>query len=448
MDPGLLPLFPACGTGDVDAAASAECGSAMLELCSGGFGDATNGGVLKSMLLNRASNCSRWMSAVQEVGAVLGGSAGAPGAPALDAAMHAFCLGSASGGGSLTAECACLSFPQRAGAWCSVSHCTLGAQWAFLSLSSDAAAAAAQACPALEFGQQRADTHELDVVQFGNCSPYACWLSDCFKPPSQQLLSSQVLAAQYSGSCPQVCGQFVSSNHVSVSPMPPGAFSFTGDIAGMAACCSNPPDCKTNPPDCAVNGTCWPASVACCPLYPALLAAQYTTWSEPVNARLVIPSFVTNDGDYPALLTLSASSDPLCTVQPPSFSVLSHAVAQFSVVCDQAAVAARYNALNSQSAAQGQQSGSGATLSLAPEFTFTYPDLSSVAAGGPATATWTTGCGIDIGPASGPIYEHVVQLPPWFWLFVVVAAVLGAVLLVWSSRVEHAARALALKLPE
>jgi hypothetical protein len=438
MDPGLLPLFSSCGTGDVDAAASAECGKDMQSLCSGGFGDAAQGGVLTSMLLNRQSNCSRWMSAVQEVGAVLGGGARAPGAPALDAAMRTYCL---EGAGSLTAECACLSFPQRAAAWCSVSRCTLGAQWEFLSLSSDAALE--QACPALEFGQQRPDTHELDVVQFGNCAPYACWLSDCFKPPSQQLLSSQVLAAQYSGSCPQVCGQFVQSNRISISPMPPGAFSFTGDVAGIAACCSNPPDCKTNPVDCAENGTCWPPDQACCPLYPALLASQYATWTEPVNGRFVVPSFVTNDGDFPALLTLSASSVPFCTVQPSSFNVLSHAVAQFNVVCDQAVVAALYSSQSSQT-----QGSSAPKLSLAPEFTFVYPDMSNVGADGPATATWTMGCGIDVGPASGPIYEQDVALPPWFWLFVVVAVVVGVVCLAWSWRVEHVARALALKLPE
>lgn len=413
MDAGLTPLFPECGTNDVNAATSAACGQAMQPLCSAGWGDPANGNTLKSMLLNPQSNCWRWMNAIQESNAVLTDKIIAPGAPFLDAAMNAYCRGDGSAG-SLTAECGCLSFPVRAAKWCSVSHCVLGAPWSMLSLTVEDGVDQAEACPGLEFAQQRADSNELDVVQFGQCSPYPCWLSDCYKPPSQQLLSSLVLEAQMSGNCPEICGQFLGGNKVTISPMPPGSFSFTGDVSGLSGCCVA-------------------TSVTTCPAYPALLACEPTTWNMPVNGRMVFGTPVTNDGDDAALLTFASCSLPFCTVEPQNMTILGHSVAQFNIVCDQSSISSLFESQGSQS------------LALAPEFYFTYPDWSSKTQ---TSVPWSTSCNIIVGAASGPIHEPKVEFPLWFWIVVMVAIVVFVALFVWSFFIEHASRTLINELPE
>lgn len=373
MDPGKQPFMPSCGILDADAAVSAACGAAMQNICAAGYGDADAGGTLHSMLLNTASNCSNWATALQVVNAVSGPAGLAGGTPYLDAAMRTYC----SGVGSLTAECGCVAFPTLAAPWCAAASLTCPQ-------------AASTSCAALEFAQTAPGSGELQVVQFTTCNPYYCWLADCYAPPQDMLLTSDVLAYQASGRCAGVCGQFVASSTDNIAPMPPGSFSpasITANVSGIGSC-----GAKTAP---------------------ALLVAEVTNWVWPVNGMLAAPLFITNDGDYPAQISLTSASTPACTVEPGNSIVLGRAAQQFMVVCDQASVSSWYAASASydpQTAPQGPPS-----LTFDAMFEWQYEDL---ARGGETVTTAPMGIYATILPASGPMTQTVTAVPTWFWLAV------------------------------
>jgi hypothetical protein len=150
---------------------------------------------------------------------------------------------------------------------------------------------------------------------------------------------------------------------------------------------------------------------------------------------MVFPTVVSNNGDDIAFLTFSSCSVPFCSVQPNTVAVVSHGVAQFNVVCDQASL----STLFSKSVAQGSS-----TLELDPELYFSYPDLSQV---GQPSRAWSASCGISVSAASGPIHKQVTALPPWFWIVVCLAVVVAVALLVWSFQIERSARAYIAQLP-
>lgn len=387
MDPALQPQVAACGTLDGAAAASAACGAAMAPVCSGGYND---GGVLRSLLLDTASNCSRWAAAVQTTAAVLGTAAG--GSSYLDAAMHAYC----GGVGSLTAECACLAFPLRAADWC-----------AGASLSCPAFPDAA--CAAQEFAQLTPDGTALDVVQFTSCNPYYCWLAACYESPSAMLLDSAVLATQSAaGACAGVCGQFVSAATTSIGPMPPGSFSpqsVTANVSIMTACGS-----KTKP---------------------ALITAVPQTWVWPVNAVTEAPLYVTNNGDYAAQVSVTSASLAACELTPGDNVLFGRSVQQFAVKCDQAALAAAFAASASYDPRGGSTTPS---LTVTPTFELTYLDLAS----GETRTTPPLGITAVLHPAAAPITVSRSVVPPWFWVAAAALLVLVAVQFFFVRRSRRA----------
>lgn len=383
MDAGKQPLPAACSTNDVNAAVSAACGVAMQPVCSLGYGNNNNEGVIQSMLFNSASNCSNWMQTLQNVSAVTGTPQA--GSPYLDAAMQTYC----SGPGSLTDECGCIAFPIAAAAWCASSSITCP--------GSDASA-----CEALEFAQTVPSLDALDVIQFTTCNPYYCWLADCYQTPQTQLLPSDILTYQASSQCAGVCGQFIGSSSENIAPMPPNTFSpasITANESGIGSCG-------------AQNK-------------PALLVAEVTDWVWPSNAIMMAPLFMSNDGDYLAQVQLTSASLDICSVQPANALLLPRTSQQFTVVCDQASVSAWYTASASydpQTAPQGPPS-----LTINPMFEWQYMDIAN---GGNMTMTEPMGIFATIMPASGPIVETVSGVPAWFWLAVSGVALVALVQLV------------------
>lgn len=376
MDASKLPLPPAC-TGNEAAVLTEACGAALQPICAGASSDAD--GTMRSLLIDPASNCFNWMNAVQAGNASVAGTV--PGSAHLDAAMAAYC----GGAGSLTAECACVAFPTNAAAWC------------------EAGAAACpslphSACAAQQFAQTAADAGSLDVIQFTSCNPYYCWLGACYETPLTQLLPADILASQSAvGVCAGICGQVINAPTINIPPMPPGSFwpaSITANVSGIGSC-----GAMTDP---------------------ALLVAQPQTWVWPSNAVMAAPFFITNDGDYPAQVSVSSASlGAVCALAPGNNLVLGRSAQQFAISCDQPTVAAWYAAsatYDPQTDPRGPPS-----LTINPEFQLSYLDLVS----GSVTTTPPMGITAVITAPSAPMVVTRPAIPVWFWL--VLAAALAAV---------------------
>jgi hypothetical protein len=241
-------------------------------------------------------------------------------------------------------------------------------------------------CAAREFAQTT-PAGALDVIQFTTCNPYACWLADCYAPPQDMLLTSEVLGVQSSGSCAGVCGQVVQSVSDNIAPMPPGSFSpasITANVSGIGSCGAKDK--------------------------PALLVSEVVSWTWPTNGIMAAPLYITNNGDYVAQVTLSSASLDVCSVEPTNAFILPRSAQQFTLMCDQASVSAWYTAsatYDPQTHPQGPP-----TLTINPMFEWQYQDLAN---NGASVTTEPMGMTVTILPASGPLVQTVTATPAWYW---------------------------------
>lgn len=390
MNAGWAPLAAACGVNDAASATSAACGAAMAPLCNGGY---DNGGTLRSALLAPHSNCYAWRAALQTAAAA-GVAAG--GAPYLDAAMRDFCT---AGSGSLTAECACLAFPAAtAAAWCRGSSLSCPA-------FSDAQ------CAAKEFAQVSADGTALDVVQFAQCNPYYCWVAGCFGGPDATLLTSDVLAAQSTpGVCAGVCAQQVTGASTYITPMPPGSFapaSIVANVATLSEC----------------GGAVDAAMLVAVP--------QAWTWSE--NSVMSVPFAVTNDGDFPAEVTVAASRvGDMCALSPSQTTLWPRSAATFVLSCDAARVSAAFAASATTNSAKPRDPPS---WTFAPAFQLSYLDTAPGKTQGQTVTTDWMGITATVLPPAPPVTLSRRVLPVWWWLAAAALLLLAAVLVVAVHKV-------------
>lgn len=396
------PLPLACGSGDAGSATSDACGAAMAPLCSGGY-DA--GGTLRSALLAPHSNCSAWRSALQAA-AVMDMATG--GTPYLDTAMRTFCD---SADGSRTPECACLVFPT-----------VTAADWCHGSSLSCPQYTDGQ-CAAKEFAQVEPGGTSLEVVQFAGCNPYYCWLDACFAGPNAVLLPSDLLAAQSApGACVGVCAQTVGAASTQIAPMPPGSFAPSSVVANVATLTS----CGA-----AVD--------------PAMLTAVPQTWTWSVNAVMTVPFAVTNDGDFPAQVTVATSSEgAMCALWPSAATIWPRSSTTFVLSCDQATVQAEFNR---SAKADPTDPHAPLTWTFSPTFKLAYEDMAPGKTQGTTVTTDWLGINATIVPPAPPIPVTRIALPLWWWLTIVAVSLLGLFLLAVVVRVTHSVRRLMDALP-
>lgn len=313
MDPSAAPTAPpACGTWDLQAAASADCGSAMSALC--GNKSLYNGAAIAD-LLNPVSNCGHWRNAIQLETVIVG--AAPPGAAALDATMHAYCAAEPT-----APECACIAFPYipAAAPFCNSADCP----------------APPGSCSSDVIAQSRGDG-TVSVLEFMNgCTPHFCWLESCFDPNG--LIPSSYLQQQATpGACPGWCALVEGRNTFSGgNPMPPGSWNVQG--GGLITQCGVT----------AVGPT------------PFLAESQFL-WS--ANSSMQQPLAVSNMGDLPVVLSLSGVSVPWATVVPQSDFLIPGRSMQLMLL------------VASQSILQAAQAAApNGVFNTAVALTFSYPD--------------------------------------------------------------------------
>ena len=324
MDPTLNPSIPGVCEGDYTNITSKACGLAMVPLCSSGTPqvDASGTGVMRSALLDPASNCSLWGSALELLSA--GGNSET--SVYLDAAKRAYCRGD----GANTPECECINFPLLASTFCSSGASV-----------DDCPQTPAGSCQAKTFAQlaENGDA-PYTLLTFPACNPYYCWLSACFEPSSSQLVTSDMVAAQSTqGTCQPMCIEIEGPSTLTVPPMPANSFQVNSSLMNKCGSDLAGPTPGINPAVYDVNS----------------------------NAMMRFLIGVANDGDLPLILSVSSASLPYASLEPPfNFTVPGRTVRNWILDVDQAEV-------------QSISAASGSSMStLLPKFTAIYPDSKGV----------------------------------------------------------------------
>lgn len=263
--PAYQPLPAVCGSGmgDDDALLSAACGEAMLPICASASAVIQSGGAgLHSALSDSKSSCGVWYDAInidrwsraqiaKETGVTGPISLASAGATYSDAAIEAWCTDHPG-----SEDCACVAFPQVANAWCS---------------SQEACGLPPDMCGVSEFAQESTlGSGDIELVQFGSCAPYPCWLSDC-RGQGNALLTTTLTEAQIFGCPKSMCVQETDGATISINlprPMPPGSFVVDPMIL-----------------------QCHPTQIR-----PPLLVMSPLNIELPQNAYLSIPTTLANDG--------------------------------------------------------------------------------------------------------------------------------------------------------
>jgi hypothetical protein len=296
----------------------------MVPLCSGGTPqvDASGVGVMRSALLDPASNCSIWGSALELLSAGRDSAANVY----LDAVKRAYCRGD----GTNTPECECINFPSLASTFCSSGASV-----------DDCPQTPAGSCQAKTFAQlSESGDSPYTLLTFPSCNPYYCWLAACFEPNSSQLVTSDMVAAQSTqGTCQPMCIEIENPSTLTVPPMPANSFQVNSSLMNKCG------------PDLAGPT-------------PGINPAVYDVNS---NAMMRFLVGVANDGDLPLILSVSSASLPFAALEPPfNFTVPGRTVRNWIMDVNQAEVQSLSKA-----------SGSSVTT-LLPQFTAIYPDSRGV----------------------------------------------------------------------
>lgn len=313
MDVNGAPTPPPPCVGDYLSASSADCGVAMIDLCTG---QSLVSGAGASSLLDPNSNCAVWKAAVEA--ASLYDDSPSGGQPYLDSAMRSYC-------GSFTTadECMCVNFPLTATDWCTSSDC--GGDHSQCALD--------------QIAQSGGVGGTVEVLQFADgCNPYPCWLSSCYD--SNALLPSDVIATQLApNGCSPWCllVESLSTYSINLAPMPPGSWDVEG--SGLISKCGD-----------AIVGP-----------QPFVSPIQ-VDWS--ANSLMLFPLAVSNVGDLPLILSLSDVSAGWSSVYPDTgfVQVAGRTTRRLMLEADQPT-------LNSLREAEP-----GGTLTTLTSITWTYPD--------------------------------------------------------------------------
>jgi len=318
MDPAAFPQPPvACGRSYVEVA-TAACGAAMEDLCSGATvqPDVNGNESARSILLDPATNCARWKDAV-EVASVLG-SALAPGAPHLDAAIVAYCHGP----GISAPECNCVNFPIIAATACQSSDCPDHVH-----------------CALDQISQSRGPNGaELEIIQFASCNPSACWLASCYD--SNSLLTSDIVALQTGGGCQPYCILEAGTSNVNTPTLPPSTYSVNNSATLQ--------ECGTD-------------------LKGPLLTVPPMSWKWAANSLMQAILPFSNDGDVPAIAKVTSVSVPWATVEPADGVIVAgRTVRNFVFTADRPTLAGM------------EANAPGGIVVLTPSVTLQYPDAEGV----------------------------------------------------------------------
>lgn len=339
----------------------------MSQICGTLSTEDPTTGAARPAMLDPTTSCGLWYGALMTSlrnNAPSGGQL-PPGFGGLDAAVQTYC-----GANPGAQGCACVAFPQLAKSFCTTGPfaCELDG-----------------VCAASLFAQTSGDTFE--VVSFGQCNPYPCWLEACTTPNDSQMLRTSTIAAMpFSGSCSShLCIQESSGNSAALgptlTPLPAGSFQVGDLVQSCQTGATNPPVLATAPVDVGFAA----------------------------NATMQLGTLLANNGDWDT--TWSVTSTPAWVSTSPASGILGGNTAQnFVYLFDAPTVIA-----------QAQDSPLSGAISV------TYSFAGQL---GPETATLTIPVSVQALPPTQQTVQVVEELRPQDLTTLVVLSVMIVVAVV------------------